>query len=81
VTASGLDADTLLAETVAQRTGDVIVDQAKAWPAEVIVLGTHGRRGVDLVFLGSDAERVARTASVPVLLVRAGPDPAQPADV
>jgi nucleotide-binding universal stress UspA family protein len=35
-----------------------------------VVLGTHGRRGVDRVLMGSDAEQVARLASVPVMLVR-----------
>jgi nucleotide-binding universal stress UspA family protein len=35
------------------------------------VLGTHGRRGVRRLVLGSDAEQVVRTSRVPVLLVRA----------
>ena len=35
------------------------------------MLGTHGRRGIDRALLGSDAEQVLRSASVPVLLVRA----------
>ena len=38
--------------------------------AEMIVLGTHGRRGLARVLMGSDAEQIARTAPVPVLLVR-----------
>jgi nucleotide-binding universal stress UspA family protein len=38
---------------------------------QLIVIGTHGRRGVDRLFLGSDAEQIVRTAPVPVLLVRA----------
>jgi nucleotide-binding universal stress UspA family protein len=42
------------------------------WPADLIVLGTHGRRGVGRMLLGSDAEQVLRTATVPVLLVRSG---------
>ncbi len=33
-------------------------------------MGTHGRRGVRRLALGSDAELVARMAAVPVLLVR-----------
>ncbi|EPH3217171.1 universal stress protein [Pseudomonas aeruginosa] len=33
-------------------------------------MGTHGRRGLDRVLIGSDAEQVARLAPVPVLLVR-----------
>jgi nucleotide-binding universal stress UspA family protein len=39
---------------------------------ELIVMGTHGRRGIERVLLGSVAERVVRTASCPVLTVRSG---------
>jgi nucleotide-binding universal stress UspA family protein len=38
--------------------------------AELIVMGTHGRRGVRHMVMGSDAEGVVRRAPVPVLLVR-----------
>ena len=38
--------------------------------AELIVLGTHGRRGVTRLMLGSDAEQIVRGSRVPVLLVR-----------
>jgi nucleotide-binding universal stress UspA family protein len=38
---------------------------------ELIVMGTHGRRGVSRLLLGSVAESIARTAHCPVLLVRA----------
>lgn len=62
--------DTLLIESVGGRVGDVIVDQAQKWEADLIVLGTHGRRGVRRFVLGSDAEHVVRVADVPVLLVR-----------
>ncbi|HEU5178993.1 MAG TPA: universal stress protein [Burkholderiales bacterium] len=48
-----------------------IVREARKQRADLIVLGTHGRRGVRRLVLGSDAEQVVRTASVPVLLVRA----------
>lgn len=50
---------------------DVILGEARKWRADLIVMGTHGRRGVKRLVLGSDAERVLREASVPVLLVRA----------
>jgi len=36
------------------------------------VLGTHGRRGIGRLFMGSDAESIVRQAPMPVLLVRAG---------
>jgi nucleotide-binding universal stress UspA family protein len=52
------------------RAADAIVEEAGKWKADVIVLGTHGRRGLRRALLGSDAEEVVRNASVPVLLVR-----------
>lgn len=59
-----------LVETVGGRAADEIVKQAKDWPAELIVMGTHGRRGLKRLVMGSDAELVLRLSSVPVLLVR-----------
>lgn len=61
----------LLVETMGSPVADVIVAQAKKCRADLIVLGTHGRRGVARVVLGSDAELVLRESPVPVLLVRA----------
>lgn len=49
---------------------DLIAAEADAWPADLIVVGTHGRRGVRRLLLGSVAEGVARVASKPVLLIR-----------
>jgi nucleotide-binding universal stress UspA family protein len=49
---------------------DVIVAQARKLKADAIVIGTHGRRGLARVLMGSDAEEVVRIATVPVLLVR-----------
>jgi nucleotide-binding universal stress UspA family protein len=48
----------------------MIVEQAEQWPADLLVMGTHGRRGLRRLALGSDAEMVVRGARVPVLLVR-----------
>lgn len=42
---------------------------ADDWHADLIVMGTHGRRGVRRMVLGSVAERVLRCATCPVLLV------------
>lgn len=49
---------------------DQIVAYAKKWGADLIVMGTHGRRGLRRLALGSDAEMVLRSAPVPVLFVR-----------
>ena len=70
VEAAGRSADTQLFDNLAGRVCDIVVDEAKKWKADLIVIGTHGRRGVGRLVLGSDAEQIARTAPVPVLLVR-----------
>ena len=66
----GLRPKAILRETFAGPAADTIVREAKKQHADLIVLGTHGRRGVRRLVLGSDAEQVVRTARVPVLLVR-----------
>lgn len=70
VEASGVPVDTALFDTFAGRVCDLVVAEAMRWHADLIVLGTHGRRGVGRVFLGSDAEQIVRLAPTPVLLVR-----------
>ncbi|KAB2898575.1 MAG: universal stress protein [Burkholderiaceae bacterium] len=70
VRAAGLDADTELFESYAGRVSDLVIAKAQEWGAQLIVLGTHGRRGVGRMLLGSDAEQIVRLSPVPVLLVR-----------
>lgn len=48
-----------------------ILDYADERGIDLIVMGTHGRRGVDRYLLGSVTEKVVRSAGVPVLTVRA----------
>lgn len=74
---AGVVADTVLRDGFSGRVSDLVVDEARDWNAELIVIGTHGRRGVGRLLLGSDAEQVLRLATVPVLLVRA-PETAKP---
>lgn len=71
---AGVAVDTVLLEGMKTRLSDVVAEQAKVWRADLIVIGTHGRRGVGRMLLGSDAEQIVRTAPVPVLLVRASQD-------
>jgi nucleotide-binding universal stress UspA family protein len=73
---AGVSAETATLDTTAGRVCDLVVAQAKKWNADLIVLGTHGRRGVNRLLLGSDAEQILRLAPVPVLLVRARQDAA-----
>jgi len=61
--------DTRLIEEFGTRVADVILNEARKWRADLIVMGTHGRRGLDRMLLGSDADRVIRRSSIPVLLI------------
>jgi nucleotide-binding universal stress UspA family protein len=59
--------------TTAVETGDtksVIIDSAKKWPADLIAMGPHGRRGLERFLLGSVSEAVARHAPCSVQIVR-----------
>jgi len=60
----------VLVENMLRSVADVIVAQARKRRADLIVMGTHGRRGIKRVVMGSAAEGVVRTTPVPVLLVR-----------
>jgi nucleotide-binding universal stress UspA family protein len=68
----GFRAETALIET--HRTNDdvphAIVRDAQQWNADLLVVGTHGRRGLARWFLGSTAARTLRLADTPVLLAR-----------
>jgi nucleotide-binding universal stress UspA family protein len=71
----GLVVETLLIESMGGPVAALIIAQAKAWPADLIVMGTHGRKGLGRLAMGSDAESVVRNTPVPVLLVRATAEP------
>jgi nucleotide-binding universal stress UspA family protein len=70
---AGVEIETVLLEDKEppERVASILAKDAQKWDADLIVLGTHGRRGVDRLFLGSVAETLVRMASTPVLLVRA----------
>lgn len=71
---AGIPHEQKLIESIGGGPADEIVREAKAWPADLIVLGTHGRRGLKRLVLGSDAELVLRLSTVPVLMVRDQPE-------
>jgi len=66
----GVAAETQLVEAMGTPVGELIVKAALEWHADLIVCGTHGRRGLRRIVMGSDAEYIVRHAPVPVLLVR-----------
>jgi nucleotide-binding universal stress UspA family protein len=68
--ASAVACEAVLLEDSHTEIGARLLQDAADWGAELIVMGTHGRRGLRRVVLGSDAEYVLRHSTVPVLLVR-----------
>jgi universal stress protein A len=52
---------------------DVILDYAERWPADLIVVGSHGRRGMSRSLMGSVSEAVAHHAHCSVEIVRMSP--------
>ena len=69
--AAGFQADTAIYEGNA-RTG--IIDLAAEWHADLIVVGSHGRKGLDRFLLGTVSEYVARHALCSVEIVRLPPN-------
>jgi nucleotide-binding universal stress UspA family protein len=61
----------LLGKFETEEIADVILQEAKEWGADLIVMATHGRRGMAHMILGSVTEGVIRASPVPVLVVRA----------
>jgi len=68
--AQGVASETSMLDLRGNRVADAIVEEARKSRCDLIVIGTHGRRGVSRAMLGSDAENVMRSSPVPVLLVR-----------
>lgn len=52
------------------RIADSIVEEARDWKADILIIGTHGRRGFSHILMGSVAENIVRISPVPVLLVK-----------
>lgn len=69
----GLTADSILKEIIGNTVSEFIVSEAKEWSADLIVMSTHGLRGIKRLVMGSDAEAVVRTSPIPVLLVNIAP--------
>lgn len=67
---AGIQVSDVLLDSFDGRVCDLVTGAAKTWSADLVVMGTHGRRGVGRMLLGSDAEEVLRLSPVPVLLVR-----------
>ena len=68
--AAEVAAETLLLEATDKRVAELISSGAETYGADLIVVGTHGRRGVARFLVGSVAENLMRIASVSLLMVR-----------
>lgn len=68
--AAGLKPYRILVESDKKRIAELIVDAAKQWNADLIVIGTHGRRGFERLVMGSVAENLVRIATTSLFLVR-----------
>lgn len=68
--AAGVEHDARVVEDLGRRLGDAVDEEARAWKADIVVAGSHGRRGLGRLLLGSGAEQVVRHASTPVLVVK-----------
>ena len=70
--AASLDANGLTVETAVREgaPADVIVEEAKQWPADLIVVGSHGHTGIKRLLLGSVAQSVVNHAPCSVEVVR-----------
>ncbi|GAA0750984.1 universal stress protein [Ideonella azotifigens] len=67
---AGARADFVVRDIGADQVADLVLAEADEYQAELIVMGTHGRRGLSRAALGSEAESVSRRSKVPLLLVR-----------
>ena len=68
--AEGVQADTQLFDNFGERLAEVVADSATRFKADLMVVGTHGRRGLGRVLMGSGAEQIIRLSPVPVLVLR-----------
>jgi len=67
---AGVTAEESLIEAIGENPSKLINDEAHTWKADLIIVGTHGRHGLERLFLGSVAEGIARSSPIPVMLVR-----------
>ncbi len=68
----GLDADI---QIIRGNPYDVIIEQTRNWGADMLVMGSHGRTGLNRILMGSVAEAVFHAVDIPVLLVKQGVKP------
>lgn len=66
----GIEATIQMSESEKRRTAELIADAARHWNADLVIVGTHGRHGVERLLVGSVAENLTRLATTSLLMVR-----------
>ena len=69
--AAGVAVETRLIASEAKQVADMLAEAASEWRADLLVVGSHGKRGLDRFFVGSVAGRLVQKARTSLLLVRA----------
>ena len=67
---AGIEVETLIVESELGHVAEMLADASAKWQADLLVVGTHGRRGVERFFVGSVAEKLVSKANTSLLLVR-----------
>ncbi|WP_263772561.1 universal stress protein [Propionivibrio soli] len=67
---AGVQPERLQIESTEKRVAEMLAEAAKKWRADLMVVGTHGRRGVQRLLVGSVAENLVRIGGTSLLLVR-----------
>ena len=70
VQSAGVQADTVLVDRLGAHLAETVAGQATEWNASLIVVGTHGRKGIGRILMGSGAEQIIRLSTCPVLVIR-----------
>jgi nucleotide-binding universal stress UspA family protein len=76
--AQGVDAAVEVLEDDVLTIPQIVTAQAAQWPADLVVVGTHGRGGIERLLSGSVAESILRDCPVPVLLVKTSDEVDEP---
>ena len=75
VQSAGVQADTVLVDRLGAHLAETVAGQATEWNASLIVVGTHGRKGIGRILMGSGAEQIIRLSTCPVLVIRSDQNP------
>jgi nucleotide-binding universal stress UspA family protein len=74
VQSANVQADTVLVDRLGAHLAETVAEKSKEWDASLIVVGTHGRKGIGRMLMGSGAEQIIRLSNCPVLVIRSEKD-------